>query len=85
MTEFEYTITDDLGIHARPAGMLVKCAQKFQSDITVSCGGKTADAKRLFNIMGLNVKKGDIVTVSITGTDENSAKDTVMNFFRENL
>lgn len=85
MKEFKYVIKDELGIHARPAGLLVKCAQKFKSDITVSCGGKTADAKRLFNLMGLNVKKGDSVTVSVIGEDEESAKESVMKFFAENL
>ncbi len=85
MKEFEYVIKDELGIHARPAGLLVKCAQKFKSDITVSFGGKTADAKRLFNLMGLNVKKGDSVTVSVIGEDEDAAKESVMKFFGENL
>ena len=85
MKKFEYTIKDELGIHARPAGMLVKCAQKFKSDIMVSCGGKTADAKRLFNIMGLNVKQGDSVEVSVTGEDEETAKTAVAEFFGENL
>lgn len=85
MKEFEYVIKDELGIHARPAGLLVKCAQKCKSDIMISCGGKTADAKRLFNVMGLNVKKGDTVKVSVTGEDEESAKEAVMKFFNENL
>lgn len=85
MTKFEYTIKDELGIHARPAGMLVKQAQKFKSDIMITCSGKTADAKRLFNVMGLNVKKGDTVMVELTGEDEESAKEQLMTFFGENL
>ena len=85
MKEFEYVIKDELGIHARPAGLLVKCAQKFKSDIAVFCGEKTADAKRLFNIMGLNVKQGDSVKVSVTGEDEDAATESVMKFFEEHL
>ena len=66
MREFDYAITDTLGIHARPAGMLVKEAERFESEITVESDGKTADAKRLFALMGLGVKSGETVSVKIS-------------------
>ena len=47
MTSFTYVITDKAGIHARPAGMVVKEAQKFTSEITLKAGGCSADAKKL--------------------------------------
>ena len=47
MKTIEYTITDELGIHARPAGMLVKEAAKFQSKIMVASPKKEVDAKRI--------------------------------------
>ena len=59
MKEFSYVLTDENGIHARPAGMLVKEAGKFQSTIKVTKGEKSADVKRLFALMGLAAKKGD--------------------------
>ena len=46
MTQFSYEIKDAAGIHARPAGLLVKLAGTFQSDITIECGGKKASAKK---------------------------------------
>ena len=58
MKEFSYVITDSEGIHARPAGLLVKEAAKFQSDIKLKKGEKEADAKRIFGVMGLAVKCG---------------------------
>ena len=52
MKEFNYVIKDKIGIHARPAGMLVKEIKKIESKITIECNGKTADASKMFNIMG---------------------------------
>ena len=46
MKEFKYVITDELGIHARPAGLLVKEAKQFASTITLACGEKKAAAKK---------------------------------------
>ncbi len=85
MKEFDYTIKDELGIHARPAGMLVKEAGKFTSNITIIKGDKTADSKRLFALMGLGVKNGDTVTVKMDGTDEEAAYDSLKQFFEANL
>lgn len=47
MKNFSYVITDEVGIHARPAGLLVKEAKKYQSKITVDKGGKKAEATKL--------------------------------------
>lgn len=85
MKEFEYVIKDELGIHARPAGMLVKEAAKFQSTIKIDKNGKTADAKRLFAIMSLAVKNGDTVKVSAEGADEDAAASAMKAFFEANL
>lgn len=85
MQNFEYVITDEVGIHARPAGILTKKAAGYASNITIKKGDKSADAKRLIAVMGLGVKKGDTVTISIEGTDEEQAKTELEQFFKENL
>lgn len=85
MKKFNYTITDPVGIHARPAGLLVKEAAKFKSAVTVEKNGKTADAKKIFGLMGLGVKMNDTVTVSADGADEDSAIEALKNFFKSNL
>ena len=69
MKEFTYTITDPEGIHARPAGELVKAAKAFESAIKLNKEGKSADCKRVFGIMGLAVKQGQTVTVTVEGSD----------------
>lgn len=86
MKEFTYTITDDAGIHARPAGLLVKEADKFKSDIEIqTASGKSADAKRLFAIMGLGVAKGDTITVKADGDDEELATTALSDFLKGSL
>lgn len=85
MKTFDYTITDPEGIHARPAGILVKEAGKFASKITMANDGKEVDAKRIFGIMGLGVKKGNTVTVKVEGEDEEAAYSMLETFFKENL
>lgn len=85
MTAFEYTIKDSLGIHARPAGLLVKEAQKLTSDIEITCGDKTASLKKLFAVMGLGVKCGDTVTVKVSGADEKADSEAIESFFKSHL
>ena len=55
---------DPEGIHARPAGELVKAVKAFSSDIKIAKGGKAMNCKAIFGIMGLAVKKGDEVTLT---------------------
>lgn len=85
MKEFVYKVTDPVGIHARPAGLLVKKASEFQSEIKISKGEKSADAKKIFGIMSLAVKCGDEVKISVCGDDEDFASRELAEFFRENL
>ena len=85
MLFFTYTIKDELGIHARPAGLLAKEAVKWKSTIMVDNGIKKADAKRLMAIMSMGVKKGHAVTVSAEGEDEMACIESVRKFFEENL
>lgn len=85
MKTFSYTIKDSVGIHARPAGMLVKKAGEFQSVVTIKKGEKTADARRLFAIMGLAAKQGDSITVVVEGADEQAAAEALQAFLEANL
>lgn len=85
MKEFTYVITDPEGIHARPAGLLVKEAGKYKSSITLVKGDKKGDAKRIFAVMGLVAKKGDSITLKIEGEDEDEAMTALEAFLKENL
>lgn len=85
MARFEYTITDEVGIHARPAGMLVKKAKEFGDTITIHCNGKSADATKLMAIMGLGVKKGMQIEVVVEGEHAQETAQQMEQFFKENL
>ena len=85
MKKFEYTIKDELGIHARPAGMLAKEAKDYTSVITITKEGKSAEATRLMAVMSLAVKCGQTVEVSVEGEDEDTAFEGVKAFFEANL
>lgn len=85
MKEFTYTITDPQGMHARPAGLLVKCAGGFNSSITIAKGGKAVDAKRIFGIMGLGIKNGEDIVITVDGEDEERAATELETFMKENL
>ncbi|GFI47622.1 phosphocarrier protein HPr [Lachnospiraceae bacterium] len=85
MKEFSYVITDEVGIHARPAGMLVKEAKKYESKVVLSKDGKKAEATKLMAVMGLGVKCGQTVNIEITGADEEAAYEGMVAFFKENL
>ena len=82
---FTNTIKDDLGIHARPAGLLVKTAKNFNSEITIAKDGKSVNALKLMALMGLGVKCGDTITVTVSGEDEESAASAMEEFFKSNL
>ena len=85
MGKFTYVVTDEVGIHGRPAGVLVKKASGYKSKVTLACNGKTADAKRIMNVMALGAKKGHSVEVTVEGEDEATATAELEAFFKENF
>lgn len=85
MKEFKYVIKDEIGIHARPAGQLVKEAKAFTSKITLEANGKSADATKLMAIMSLGVKNGSEVVVRAEGEDEEAAIAKMEEFMKTNL
>lgn len=85
MKEFQYTVKDACGIHARPAGLLVKVVKGFSSTATLEKNGKTCDLRKLMALMGMGVKCGDTVTVTVEGEDEDVAAPALEQFFKEHL
>lgn len=86
MKQFTYTITDPLGIHARPAGMLAKTAKGFaDTTVTVAKDGTAVKASQLMKLMGMGIKNGDVVTVTAEGPSEEAAIAAMEAFFQENL
>ncbi len=85
MKEFKHVIADPLGMHARPAGMLVKACAGYASTITVVAPTGKADAKRLMGLMKLAAKQGMELTITCEGADEEKAAAELQAFLQANL
>lgn len=85
MKEFTYIIQDPAGIHARPAGILVKQANTFKSTIRITKADKVGDLKRIFSVMALGAKQGDTITLHIEGEDEEQAASAIEACLKENF
>lgn len=85
MREFNYTITDEIGIHARPAGIIAKKAKEFAATTTITKDGKSAELRKLMAVMSLGIKHGDTVTITAEGADEDVAITALENLFKTEL
>ena len=86
MKQFTYTITDPVGIHARPAGLLVKAVKALDSTVTIAkADGKSAGGAKLMALMGLGIKQGETVTVTVEGGNEDANAASLEQFFKDNL
>ena len=85
MKTVTHVIADPLGLHARPAGLLVKLAGDFESAIVVTTSTGTADAKRIMALMRLGAKQGTLLTVTCSGPDEEAAAEAVRRFLTDHL
>ncbi len=85
MKTFDYVIQDELGIHARPAGLLAKEARNYGSKIYIKKDEKSVEATKLMAVMSLGVKKDELVTVTVEGEDEEVAFKAIQKFFEEQL
>ncbi len=85
MQRFDFTIKDELGIHARPAGLLVKEAKNYTSVIRIQSGEKQAEATKLMALMGMGIKCGQTITIEAEGEDEVAAAKGIQAFLEQNL
>lgn len=82
---FQYVITDNMGLHARPAGLLAKKAKALSSTVTISFRGTGCNARKVIQLMLLEAKKGDILDVTVSGESEVSEADELNAFLGEVL
>lgn len=80
MPDQDVTITNDVGLHARPAAVFSKMAAGFSSEITVSKGDRSANAKSIMSVLKLDVKKGDSISIATDGDDAEKALAELVAF-----
>lgn len=85
MVKFTFVVNDEMGLHARPAGALVKEAAKCSCKVTICKGDKTGDAKRIFNVMGLSIKSQEEVEITVEGEKEAEEAAALQAFIKENI
>lgn len=85
MRSFDYIIKDEAGIHARPAGLLVKLAKQYSSKAVLKFNGKEVKLSGVMGLIGLGVKQGSEVVVEVEGEDEEAAASAIQKFLEENL
>lgn len=85
MKQIKHILTDPAGLHARPAGLLVKTASGYTSRVTVTTPTGTADGKRLLALMKLGAREGVELTITVEGTDEDAAAAALKALLKEKL
>ena len=85
MRSFVYTVKDELGLHARPAGMLVRLVQTLGDRVRITKGDRAVEGTRLLALMGLGIRYRDTVTVEIEGASEETSEAALREFFEKNL
>jgi len=83
--KFVYTIKDPVGMHARPAALLVKTATGYKAKGKLSCNNREVELTRLIALMTLGVKQGMEVTVTFEGEDEKEAIEALAKVLSSNL
>lgn len=83
MKSKKVVITNETGLHARPASTLVAFVKKYASDITLINGEKKANAKSIINVLTLGAKKGTEIEVQANGSDEDVAIEEITKFIEE--
>ena len=73
MKELTITVSNETGLHSRPADLFVRTAKLHESNIYVYKGEKWADAKNIIKVILLNVSQGDEVRITAEGGDEETA------------
>ena len=71
----DFTITNKMGLHMRPAQVFAVEMNKFFADVTIQCGGKDINAKGIMGLMAAGIQCGAQITVVCDGADEQAALD----------
>lgn len=81
MTEKNVTVTNPLGVHARPSAMIVQTASKFRAEVSLIKDGNLVNAKSMLGVMTLAAEMGSVVTIRAEGSDEEKAVDALVRVF----
>ncbi|GFN36490.1 HPr family phosphocarrier protein [Tepidimicrobium xylanilyticum] len=85
MYKQEVTLTNETGLHARPASLFVKEASKFTSNVIVEKDGKEYNAKSIMGILSMGAAKGDTIIIKAEGSDAEEAVKALVKLVNDNF
>lgn len=88
MQKFDVFLTNEEGLHARPATLFTQKASQFKSDMVIFKNddeSKPFNPKSIFSVMSMGAGKGTKITICISGADEEIAKEEMLTFINENI
>ena len=85
MRQFEYTIQMEAVLHARPVAAMVQRLKPLQEQVTLTCGARSADAKKIFAVMAMGLQRDETVNVVVDGPDEEKVANDLLAFFQANF
>ena len=85
MVKREMAITNNIGLHARPATFFIQKANTFKSSVWIEQDDRKVNAKSLLGVLSLGIAKGMVVTLIADGVDENEAVDGLINLVQTGL
>ena len=77
MEKVAFTVIDPVGLHARPATILVNVAVNYKSEIRLNALKKTIDFKSIMGVMSLGIYSGTVIEIKCEGEDENEALESI--------
>ncbi|MGC9100615.1 MAG: HPr family phosphocarrier protein [Caldisericum sp.] len=80
-----FVIKNKVGLHARPAAVLVQAANKFKSEIKLEKDGNEVSVKSILGVLSLGAEKGTVVVVTANGVDEEEALKTIEELVNNNF
>ena len=85
MYEQKVTLTNEIGLHARPASIFIRAAVKFPCDITVEKNGRSYNAKSIMSVLSMSASKGDEIVIRADGESENEAVSALIDLVENKL
>ena len=85
MVKREVTITNNIGLHARPATYFIQKANTFKSSVWIEKDERKVNAKSLLGVLSLGIAQGMSIAIVADGADENSAVDSLVNLIESGL
>lgn len=84
MRTLEHIVQDEYGLHARPASQMAEICKAGKSSVSLRCGDRQADFKRLFTILGAGVQRSETIVLRIEGPDEDEVYAALEAYMKEN-